>query len=410
VTRNRTVLALGVPDKAMSASHAKLVRDGSDWSIEDAGSRNGMLVNGARETRAELNDGDIIELGETFWLFRSRTSVTDSEDDRSPDLDSSQLTERLPGLRTFTPELDDAYHSLAKITGVHVPILLHAESGTGKELCARALHALSRRPGAFVAVNCGALTDTLAASELFGYRKGAFSGATDDREGLVRSADKGTLFLDEIADLPLPLQATLLRVLQEREVMPVGATRPITVDLDIVAASHRDLTALVRAELFRHDLYARLAGYTARLTPLRERREDFGLLVAALLSRAPFGRTARLTPNAARTLLAYHWPLNVRELEQCLTVASTLASGGTIHRRHLPELIRAQAIVPAPALAEVEPPLDDVTSNQRKTELVALLREHRGNISAIARATGWHRVQIHRWLKRFDLDPRPYRC
>jgi DNA-binding NtrC family response regulator len=288
-----------------------------------------------------------------------------------------------------------------------VPVLLQAESGTGKELCARALHTRSQRPGAFVAVNCGALPETLAASELFGHRKGAFSGATDDRVGLVRGADQGTLFLDEIADLPLASQTLLLRVLQEREVMAIGAIHPVAVDIQVVAASHRDLKALVRQELFRHDLYARLAGLSVRLSPLRERREDFGLLVAKLFARAPFGSTTRLTRNAARALLRYDWPLNVRELETCLNVAATLANGGTIHTRHLPEPLREPPRGAAdPESAEQPGEADD---QQRRAELVALLREHQGNITAIARATGWNRVQIHRWLKRFDLDPRPFR-
>ncbi|HEY0992382.1 MAG TPA: helix-turn-helix domain-containing protein, partial [Kofleriaceae bacterium] len=166
--------------------------------------------------------------------------------------------------------------------------------------------------------------------------------------------------------------------------------------------SHRDLKALVRQELFRHDLYARLAGFSVRIAPLRERREDLGLLVATLLARSPFGATATLTPNAARALATYDWPLNVRELESCLTVASTLAAGGAIRRRHLPEALREPA---ADAPDDTAAHDDD----QRRAELVALLREHQGNITQIARATGWNRVQIHRWLKRFDLDPRPFR-
>jgi transcriptional regulator with AAA-type ATPase domain len=392
-TRSGKTLALGVADKAMSSSHARLVRDGRQWSIEDAGSRNGVTVNGEREERALLVDGDVLELGETVWLYR----VSPLDRDAPLDLDAAALPEALPGLRTFSPELHEAYAAIARMIGSGVPILLQAESGTGKELCARAIHARSGRAGAFVAVNCGALPESLAASELFGHRKGAFSGATDDRAGLVRSADQGTLFLDEIADLPLPSQALLLRVLQEREVTALGATQPIAVDIQVIAASHRDLKALVRQELFRHDLYARLGGFSVRLAPLRERREDLGLLVAALLARAPFGATTRLTLNAARTLVTHDWPLNVRELESCLTVASTLANGGTLHRRHLPESVRDEA--------QAAPDADDA----KKAELVALLREHQGNITAIARATGWNRVQIHRWLKRWNLDPAPFR-
>jgi DNA-binding NtrC family response regulator len=402
VRREGHALALGVPDKAMSTAHARIVRDGRRWVIEDAGSRNGVRLNGEREDRAHLVDGDVFELGETLWLFRDRGGPRSR--DLPADLDDRALPEPLPGLRTFSPALYEAFEALARIVHVRVPVLLHAESGTGKELCAHAIHERSQRSGAFVAVNCGALPETIASSELFGYRRGAFSGATEDRGGLVRGAHEGTLFLDEIADLPLASQALLLRVLQEREVTPIGATQPVAVDLQIVAASHRDLKALVRQELFRHDLYARLAGFTVRLVPLRERREDLGLLVATLLARAPFGATAQLTANAARALVAYDWPLNVRELESCLTVASTLAGGGTIRRRHLPEALREPAI--ATEVDEAGPSDDD---QQRRAELVALLREHQGNITSIARATGWNRVQIHRWLKRFELDPRPFR-
>ena len=391
VERRASTLVLGVEDRAMSAVHARIVRDGRRWWIEDAGSRHGVIHNGQRIERAALVDGDTFELGETHWLFR--TAVPSA----TLDLDDDAIPTPLPGLRTFAPALAEVYDALAKLVDVDVSILLQAESGAGKELCARAVHDVSKRAGAFVAVNCGALPPTLAASELFGYRRGAFSGADEDRGGLVRGADRGTLFLDEIADLPLPAQALLLRALQEREVMPLGATRPVPIDVRVIAASHRDLRSLVKQELFRHDLYARLAGYSARLLPLRERREDLGIVIAALLARAPRGATTRISAAAARALLAYSWPLNVRELESCLTVASTLADG-TIHRKHLPE-----EVLGTPA----EPEGDDDAA--RKAELTALLREHHGNISAIAKATGYNRVQLHRWLKRFDLDPEPYR-
>src|SRR5207302_1217977 len=188
------------------------------------------------------------------------------------------------------------------------------ETGTGKEVIARAIHAASRRPGAFVAVNCGALAPNLVESELFGHKKGAFSGATEDHNGLVRAADKGTLLLDEIGDLPVPTQAALLRVLQQREVLPLGTTKPMPVDLRVVAASHRDLEAEVGAGRFREDLWSRLAGYTAQLPALRDRREDLGLLVAALLARLVQTRPIRFTSEAGLALVQYDWPRNVREL------------------------------------------------------------------------------------------------
>jgi len=285
-----------------------------------------------------------------------------------------------------------------------VSVVLHGESGTGKEVVARAIHELSGRAGAFVAVNCGALPDTLVESELYGHKKGAFSGALEDRPGLVRSADRGTLFLDEIGDLPLPAQAAFLRVLQEREVMPVGATRPVPVDFRLVAATHRNLEALADKGDFRPDLLARISGFTVTLPPLRARREDLGLLVGALLRRLAPEKAAQVTLacDAARALCRHAWPLNIRELQQCLSVSAALSPRGVIEAEHLPI---ASAAASRPAVAERE--LDDPEA-LRKT-LVALLEQHRGNISYVARDLGKARMQIHRWMRRFNLDPDAFR-
>jgi DNA-binding NtrC family response regulator len=202
-------------------------------------------------------------------------------------------------------------------------------------------------------VNCGALPATLVESELFGVKKGAFTGASEDRPGLVRSADGGTLFLDEIADLPPPSQAAFLRVLQEREVVPVGGTRAVPVDLRVVAATHRDLDALVAAGQFRQDLRARLDGFRLELPPLRERREDLGLLLAALLRRAaPRAGEVQLRPTTARALLAHTWPENTREVERRLATAIALAEGAPIGVEHLGDL----SAVPAGVAADPPPP------------------------------------------------------
>jgi transcriptional regulator with PAS, ATPase and Fis domain len=287
-----------------------------------------------------------------------------------------------------------------------VPVVLGGETGSGKEVLASLIHSLSRRPGAFQAVNCGALSPTLLESELFGYRKGAFSGADEDRPGLVRSADRGTLFLDEFADLPLPAQASLLRVLQESEVVPVGGTRPVRVDLRVVVASHRDLEELVRREALRADLLARVSGFTLKLPALRERREDLGLLVAALLRRADAAKAPEVSfsPDAARALLLYSWPRNIRELERTLGAALALCEG-RIELRHLSPALRE-----APAAEEPRPalPLSDEDQALR-ARLLELLREHRGNVSAVAQAMDKFRNQVQRWLKRFELDPADYR-
>ncbi|MGZ3429051.1 MAG: sigma 54-interacting transcriptional regulator, partial [Polyangia bacterium] len=264
-------LTLRLPDRAVSGTHARLCRTLGGWSIEDTRSTNGTFVNESRVERALLVDGDRIEIGHSFFVFRAELPV-----------DVPPPRRDLPGLCTHAPTLAARFAELERIAPSAVPVVILGESGTGKELMARAAHRLSGRKGPFVPVNCGALPTTLVQSELFGYKRGAFSGADEDRPGLVRSADRGTLFLDEIGDLPLASQAALLRVLQEGEVTPLGATRPIAIDVRVVAATHRDLDALVAAGQFRADLLARLGGWTLTLPPLRERLEDLGLLLAGL--------------------------------------------------------------------------------------------------------------------------------
>jgi transcriptional regulator of acetoin/glycerol metabolism len=246
-------------------------------------------------------------------------------------------------------------------------------------------------------VNCGAIPENLVESELFGYRKGAFTGALEDRPGLVRSADGGTLLLDEIGDLPLSAQAALLRVLQEDEVTPVGGTRPQKIDLRIVAATHRELQALARERKFRDDLLARLSGFVVRLPPLRERREDLGLLTAAILRKASV--ETPLSVEAARALLAYDWPGNVRELEKALQSAAVLSEGEAIELEHLPELLHTPK-ESGPLGAEEQ---------GRRDELVTLLRQYAGNVTQVARKMGKARQQIQRWLRRYGLDALHFR-
>jgi transcriptional regulator with PAS, ATPase and Fis domain len=286
--------------------------------------------------------------------------------------------------------------ALAEVAPSTLPVLVRGETGTGKELAARAVHARSGRAGPFVAVNCGALPATLVESELFGARRGAYSGAVEERVGLVRAAEGGTLFLDEIGDLAAPSQAALLRVLEEREVLPLGAARPLRVDVRFVAATHRDLDALAQAGTFRADLLARLAGFTLALPPLRARREDLGLLARALLAREAPERAARATfsVEAARALFRHRWPANVRELGKCLHAAALLARDGAIGLAELPEALR---------VAPDEAPLSDEDA-RRRAELAALVERHGGNVSAIARALGKDRKQVQRWLKRFKIE------
>jgi transcriptional regulator with PAS, ATPase and Fis domain len=385
-------LTLGVADRWMSGQHARLSRVLRAWVLEDLGSKNGVRRNGELVTRAELADGDVLELGRTAWVFRAGQPR------------GAPFTASPAALATWNGELARRFEALRRIAGSGVSVVLRGESGSGKELVARAVHALSGRPGPFIAVNCGALPDELVESELFGHRRGAFSGATEDRPGLVRAAHGGTLFLDEVGDLPLEAQPALLRVLQERQVVPVGGTAPVPVELRVVSATHRDLEGLAQQGLFREDLLARLSGYELVLPALRERREDLGLLVSSLLERLAPARTERvqLHVTAARALMLAPWRLNVRELEKALEAAVVLAGDGPVELAHLPEHVRTPAAAPPPEV------LDDADA-ARKAELERLLAQHGGNISAVARELGKARMQIQRWLARYELDPRRFR-
>ncbi|MBI4511076.1 MAG: sigma 54-interacting transcriptional regulator [Deltaproteobacteria bacterium] len=400
-------LRISVPDARMSQVHARLFQAPEGWKLEDLGSTNGTLVNGEYKEEALLSDGDVVEIGYTFFLFR----ILASGEDEPAVLDSSSLGPTALGLATLLPSFSRELVALGKIAASQVPVLIQGESGSGKELIARAIHELSRRPGELVAINCGALPDTLVESELFGARRGAFTGAVSDRAGFVRAADRGTLFLDEIGDLPTSSQVALLRVLQEQQVTPIGDTKPISVDLRVVAATHRDLPALVAAEKFRHDLKARLTGFTITVPPLRKRRNDLGLLTATLLKRIAGERAAELSfgCEAVRALFRYDWPLNVRELEQCLASAVALADQGRIELDHLPPAVYGALAGPMAVSndSSTGSPSSGTGSKAEdplRAQLVRLLWEHGGNLSAVARAMGKARTQVQRWTRRYQLN------
>jgi transcriptional regulator of acetoin/glycerol metabolism len=399
-------LHVQVPDPAMSSTHARLARVMGRWTLEDSGSRNGTRVNDESIERVLLEDGDLIECGQTSFIFRTEVRVGPPEE--APPAGVPE------GLATLWPPLARELTTLRRVAASPLPVLLLGESGTGKELLARAVHAISGRAGPFVGVNCGAIPESLVASELFGHRRGAFSGALEDRAGFVRAADGGTLLLDEIGDLPLEAQPVLLRVLEERQVVPVGDTRPQPVELRVVAATHQDLGRLVAEGRFRADLYARLAGHTFRLPSLRERREDLGLLVGTLLRRigGPGAGRLSLSRDAARALLRYPWPLNVRELRQCLERAVILCGDGPIRPEHLPGPVLAPAPedVPATATPQAAPPRSGFEGGRPGPEaLAALLAEHGGNLSAVARALGKERTQVRRWMRQHRLSLADYR-
>jgi transcriptional regulator with PAS, ATPase and Fis domain len=384
--RDGTTLRIEVPDPWMSSSHLRFERERAHWLAVDAGSRNGILVNGAKQERAIVADHDVIEAGRSFFMLRASEPAGDPALDLPP-------RPKAGGLVTLDPHLARAFDELGRIAASDVPVLVGGPTGSGKERVAYGIHAASGRKGAFVPVNCGALPSGLVESELFGHKKGAFSGAIADAPGLVAASSGGTLFLDEIGDLPAPAQAALLRVLEEHEVRAVGATSATSVDLRVVAATHRDLDGMIEDGNFREDLLARLAGFELELPALADRRVDLGAMLAEIAPDATFAAAA------VRALLAYSWPRNVRELVRAVERAVALAAGREIMATHLPEEI-ASAKFTAPAVAPAD---------ARRDELVALLEKHHGNVSKVAADLGRVRQQVQRWLKRYGLDPERYR-
>jgi pSer/pThr/pTyr-binding forkhead associated (FHA) protein len=401
IVDGRNVLELRIPDPRMSGYHGRLMRGPLSWLLDDPTSKNGSMINGELTRRAVLADGALIELGHTFLLFCERPVEQNAVDD----LFDGQVATPSPSLATFVGPLADGFAALGRLAKTSVSIVLLGETGTGKEVTARTLHALSERAGAFIAVNCGALPRDLIEAELFGHRRGAFTGAVSERLGLVRAADGGTLFLDEIGELPPTSQAAFLRVLQEREVVPVGEDRPIKVDVRLCAATHRELSALVARGEFRDDLFARLSGFTLELPPLSARRADLGILMRSLLATIAGGRHVRFSPAALRALLVHPWPLNIRALHKTLLTAITLAGDAVIEPAHLAELPRHPRLAtdsetpvstPVPRRAA-----DDEALRER---LIALLTLHRGNVVMVSRAIGARRTQIYRWARRFGID------
>lgn len=401
-----TVLHLTLPAPALSVAHARLIRSGNEWLLEDQGSTNGTFVNGTRVSRAVVGPRDVITVGRTV-LFVSDPRLTPA----GAPLDVDGSTMIPPRERsTIDPQVDEQLGALARVARSEVPVLVRGESGSGKEALARLVHERSERAGSFVALNCGAIPAGLVESHFFGHVKGAFSGADRAEPGFFRSADGGTLFLDEVGDLPLASQASLLRALQEREVTPVGSARPIKVDVRIVAASHRAIEAMVEEGTFRRDLFARLSGFMLELPPLRERRIDLGLILGSLLHRLAPGAApgVRMSAGAAEAIFRYDWPLNIRELEQCLASALALAGDAFIDVSDLPRAVvegaRHERPTATPGPAGLAP-----RDAKLRLALLEHLAHHRGNLADVAREMGKARMQIHRWCKRFGIDPNLYR-
>jgi transcriptional regulator with AAA-type ATPase domain len=392
VTVGRDESCEGVlPGQEISRRHAELRVDGPVLSVRDLQSHNGVFVNGRRVADAPLRPGDVLRCGE--WLG---VVVTDG--------DPEGLREIVPGW--FGGPALVAATAPARIAGASLPIVVQGETGTGKEGLARAVHAWSGRRGPFVAVNCAALPSHLAEAELFGYRRGAFTGADRSSPGFFRAAHGGTLFLDEVLELPADVQPKLLRALEQREVQTLGETVPVAVDVRIVAAAQAPLAEAVAARRFRADLQARLDGLTIVLPPLRERRDEAVALFGELLRQQAGGHPPALDHKLVEAVALHDWPLNVREL-------GSLARNLLLHhghepllkRAHLPEVfqqaVAARAGGPAPverAAPPAAPARKSIDDAEEFSALVTALGAHAGSVGKAAKATGISRARAYRLL------------
>src|SRR5579885_318853 len=332
-----------------------------------------------------------------LWIGRGPAERGHRRRSRQP---SSEPSSRL--LVGESPAIREIRDLVSRIASRTHPVLITGETGAGKEVVARLIHASGpRRNAPFVVVDCSALTPTLIESELFGHTKGAFTGAWSERKGLLAAADTGTGFLDEIGELPLELQGKLLRVLQEREIRPLGAVRPMSLDIRIVAATHRDLEKAVADGTFRQDLFYRLNVVQIVVPPLRQRKEDIPLLVAALLERRSWRSVSCVHPDALSRLIMHDWPGNVRELENVLERAIALGTGEVLLEKDF-------GMEPSDPLEyEGSQPSVRPMWVVEKHAILAAVREHRRDIKAAAKALGIGKTTLYKKLKDYAQPKQP---
>src|SRR5881396_429345 len=311
----------------------------------------------------------------------------------------------LDGIIGASANIQDVLRMISRLKDTRTPVLVSGESGTGKELVARAIHfrgSMAQTP--FVAVDCGSLVPTLMESELFGYEKGAFTGATKSKAGLFQAAHGGTIFLDEIGELPLEMQAKLLRVLQEKEVRPVGSNQKVRVDVRVIAATNRDLEAAYRNGTFRKDLYFRLNVVTVHLPSLRERRSDIPMLVHWFLERLAPGDSIQVTSAAMKALLQYDWPGNVRELENCMERAVALGDRRRIDMGDLPPSLISgsqamDSVADSPSSSLSSTDLEDI----ERATIQRVFEQVKGDKALAGRMLGISRATLYRKLKRYNI-------
>jgi transcriptional regulator with GAF, ATPase, and Fis domain len=401
---------LVLADDTVSRAHCEIVREPAGYLLRDLGSTNGTKVDGTRVKEVYLAPGALITVGKVelrLKPFAERIEVLPSERDRFGDAVGGALSMRA------------IFGLLERLAPSDATVLLGGETGTGKDLLARAIHQHSPRAARpFVVVDCGAVVGTLIESELFGHERGAFTGATAQRQGAFELAHGGTLFLDEIGELPLDLQPRLLRAIEQRSFRRVGGNKELRVDIRVIAASKRNLKMEVERGKFREDLYFRLAVVPIDLPPLRERRGDVPLIAARLVERlrAASGAEVRIRPEAMASLQSHDWPGNVRELRNVLERAVYMARAlghEEVGPSHLPLVGDATS---SATDGGGLPPFDGALS-YRETKarfeedferryVRWLLDRHDGNISAAARAADMDRKYLHKLAKRHGLHPK----
>jgi transcriptional regulator with AAA-type ATPase domain len=394
-----------LPGNEISRRHAALRRtDTATLSVVDLGSRNGTRVNGAVVQSASLRVNDVLRIGGCVLVLVAS---------------KSDFIDLAPGL-AGGGALQQVLLPLSRAARSDLPIVLEGETGTGKELVANAVHLWSARSGPLVAVNCAALPEGLAEAELFGYRRGAFTGADRASEGFFRAADSGTLLLDEVTDLPLTVQAKLLRTLEQKEVQPLGETKPVAIDVRVIVASQQPLLQAVQNQQFRPDLMARLNGFAVRLPPLRERREDILPLLLRFLGSLRAGPLPRIEPDFCERLTLHDWPFNVREL---LLFARRLAvlhgEEAVLRGQHLPpgmaDGARQASVASAAPDAVVSSDSNGANPSVGLETLLDALRAAGGNVTRAAAQLGITRQRAYRLMEgQVDLRtlsdrPRPKR-
>jgi transcriptional regulator with PAS, ATPase and Fis domain len=388
----------------VSRYHARLTFQDGQLEVADLGSRNGTRVNREvlRSASARVVGGDVLKVG-PLEVVIARADQTAFGDDANaleggasaggPDAELGAH-----GIVVADPAMVALFGVLKRLAPSPATVLILGETGAGKEVVAEQIHRLSpRAERPFVRLNCASLPDTLLESELFGHEKGAFTGADRQHVGYFEAADGGTLLLDEIGEIPLPLQAKLLRVLEQGRVARVGATKERPVDVRVICATHRDLTLEVQQGRFRQDLYYRISTFPIRVPPLRERPREIQLLADVLARRV--ARRAGLAPSVITTaasakLLAHTWPGNVRELRNVMEHAVVMANGGPIEPRHLPETLRGERVDDRPQAIRTQ-----VADTERASIEAALLAESNNRTHAAKRLGISRRTLIYKMIK-----------